>query len=194
MITKNEERVLKFIATNPGNENYVNNIARELSLAPSGGKWILANLEKRDILEHRKVGNLKCYKIKFNDKSKDLLRFIYNPELDKRLKFRKEDLKPLMGIVDAAIVFGSYLYKKDPNDIDILFIFKNKNFKKFSKELDKIKELIPIKVHDVIQTREDLISNILIKDKIVIEALSNGKILWGEKFIVEVLKDVSKKT
>lgn len=194
MITKNEERVLKFLATSHYSENYINNIARQLNLAPSGSQWILNHLEKKDIIEHKKVGNLKCYKIKFNDKSKDLLKFIYNPEIEGKLKFRKEDLIPLRSIVDACIVFGSYIYKQNPNDLDILFVFEKKNFKKFIEKINEIRELTSVKIHDVIQTKEDLINNIIIKDKIVLEALRNGKVLWGEKFIVGVLEYVSKKT
>ena len=46
------------------------------------------------------------------------------------------------------------------DDIDILFVIKKTDYKKYSWDLEKVKRILPLKLHDVIQTKEDLIKNI----------------------------------
>lgn len=194
MITEKQGKVLKFLATGSYSENYINNIARECNLAVSGSQWILNNLEEQDIIIHQDIGNLKSYNINFNDKSKDFLSIAYSEKLNDKLENRRRELEPLEKVSKISIVFGSYLHKKDPNDIDILFILdKNSDYDNFNEKLGHLRHIVPVKVHAVLQTRKDLIGNIKKKDKIIIEALRNGILLWGNKYLVEVFEDVSKR-
>jgi hypothetical protein len=193
MITKNQSKVLKFLATGSYTENYINNIAKECDLAVSGSKWILNNLEKQGIVRHEDIGNMKSFTINFNEKSINFLSLAYSLKLEDKLENRSRELEPLKEIVKIAIVFGSYLNKKDPNDMDILFVLDKKDYKKFNETLNETRHIVPVKIHDIIQTREDLIQNIKNKDKIVIEALRKGTLLWGNKYLVEVLEDANKR-
>ena len=194
MITKKQGKVLKFLATGSYSENYINNIARRCGISVSGSQWILNNLEEQDIVIHQDIGNIKSYTITFNDKSKDFLSLAYLEKLNDKIENRKRELESLNEVGKISIVFGSYLHKKDPNDIDILFILdKTSDYINFNKKLEHLRNIVPVKIHVVLQTRKDLIENINKRDKIIIEALRNGILLWGNKYLVEVLEDVNKR-
>ncbi|MBU2633657.1 MAG: nucleotidyltransferase domain-containing protein [Nanoarchaeota archaeon] len=190
MITKKKSKVLKFLATGSHSDNYINNVARQCVISVSGAHLILNNLEDENILKHEDIGNLKSYSIDFNEKSKSLLELTYANKLDKKLENRKRELEDLKKYSKVAIVFGSYLHKKDPNDIDILFILEEKDYNKFNDKLEDIGHIVPVKIHAVLQTKIDLIKNIKKKEKIVIEALRNGKLLYGNRYLVNILENV----
>lgn len=192
MITEKQSKVLKFLATGSYSENYINNIARECDIAVSGSRWILNNFEKQKIVNHQDVGNMKVYNVNFSDKSKDFLSIAYSDKLSNKLENRKREMEPLKKVSKIAIIFGSYLNKRDPNDIDILFILdKNFNYKKFNEILKEVRHIVPIKIHAILQTKKDLVENIKNKDKVIINALRKGKLLWGNRYLVEVLEDVN---
>lgn len=194
MITKKQSKVLKFLATGSYSENYVNNIAKECNLAVSGSQWILKNLEKQGILNHQDIGNIKSYSINFNEKSKNILSLAYSEKLSNKLENRYRELKSLNEVSKVVIVFGSYLHKKDPNDMDILFILdKNSDYEKFNEKLKEVRHIVPIKIHDIQQTKKDLIENIKNKDKIIIQSLRKGVLLWGNNYLIKVLENVNTK-
>lgn len=110
----------------------------------------------------------------------------------KRIKYRIEDLKPLEKITNACVLFGSYTgEKKEPNDLDVLFVFNKKDYKKYKEILNNVREICPVKIHDVIQTKEDLTNNMKKQDKIIMNILENGVVLWGQDILVKVFKNVS---
>src|SRR3989344_6072578 len=131
------------------------------------------------------------YSINFtNSKTRSILELSLIEEANNKIKNRIEDLKGLQKITGAAIIFGSYIIEKEnPEDIDLFFLLNKENFRKYKEEAKKIYPAMPIKVHDVLQTSEDLEKNILKKDKIIIEILRRGFILWGQNKIIEAIKN-----
>jgi len=195
MLTINEKKVLKLLFTAFDEDYSINNIAKKCSLSPNGAAKILNKFEKQGILKPKKIANIKSYKINFeNEKTPIILELTLIPKLEKRLKYRLDDLKELKEITKICIIFGSYInISKKPNDLDILFVLDKNNFKKYKKKLPNLREIIPVKIHDVLQTEEDLKQNIIQKDKIILDILKTGIILWGQKTIVEIIKDVYKR-
>jgi len=192
MITEKQSKVLKFLATGSYSENYINNIAKECSLAVSSSQWILNNLEEQGIVSHQSIGNVKSFNINFNDKSRDFLSIAYSEEINSKLENRRRELESLKDVSKVAIVFGSYLHKKDPNDMDILFVLnKSDDYNKLNDGLKEVGYVVPVKIHAILQTKKDLIGNIKKRDKIIINALREGKLLWGSKYLVEVLEDAN---
>ena len=55
--------------------------------------------------------------------------------------------------------------------------------------LNEVRKIIPFKLHDVIQTKKDLTKNIRKGDKILLKAISDGAVLWGHEFLIEVIKN-----
>lgn len=193
MITEKKRKVLKFLSTGSYSENYINKVARDCNISVSGAQLILSKLENENVLNHENIGNLKSYDLKFNEKSKNYLSLAYEEKLSDKLENRKRELEPLKENSRIAIVFGGYLHKKDPNDMDVLFVLdKNEDYSKFNKSLKEIRHIVPIKIHAILQTKKDLIENIKNKDKVVIGALRKGVLLWGNKFLVGILENVKR--
>lgn len=196
MITDNEKRILRFLLANFDKDYSINEIAKNCGLAPNGAYELLKKFGKKRILLFKKIANLKSYKINFESiEANKLLELILIPDYkESKISYRYNDLKHLEKITKLCIIFGSYITKKEkPNDIDILFVIKKADYNKYTQALDKLKMVVPFKLHDVIQTREDLIKNIRKRDKIVVNAIREGAILWGHEFLIEVIKHVSER-
>ena len=192
MFTLNEKKVLKFLMTSFSHHS-INDIAKKCSLSPRGAHEILKNLEVLNITYPQEIGKIKSYKINFNNPL--TLSYLEVALVDERInegkiKVRINDFHEIKNICKTAIIIGSYITgKKNPDDIDIVFVFDKDKFKDFRKALDKAKEFIPYKVHDIIQTPEDIVNNLKEQDKIIITAIREGVILWGYDFIVRRVKN-----
>jgi len=195
MLTKNEKKVLRMLLASFGETHSINQIAKECSLAPNGALKLLRKFEKEGILSPKKIANIKSYSINFaSEKAKNVLELALIPELSGRVKFRYEDLKPLKEITASCILFGSYAdLKKEPNDLDILFVLDSKDFKRYKEKSSQIYKTLPVKVHDILQTEEDFKENLESRDKVVVEILKTGVILWGTKKIIELTENGYKK-
>ncbi len=195
MITNNEKKILKFLLVNFNSDYSINEIAKKCGLAPNGAYEILKKFEEKEVLSSKKIANSKSYKINFDSiEANKLLELVLIPDYkDSKIKYRYADLRPLENITNLCIIFGSYLKKEKPNDFDVLFAIKRSDYKKYSEALEKVKRILPFKLHDVIQTKEDLTKNIKKGEKLIIQALSEGAILWGHEFLIEVIKNAIKK-
>jgi DNA-binding Lrp family transcriptional regulator len=192
MLTKNEKTILRILLASFDTHNSINNLAKQAGINPNGALKILRKFEKEGILKSIKIANIKSYKIDFqNEKTELILELAFMPELEGRVKYRREDLKELESAAACAIMFGSYTgQKKEPNDMDVLFVLEKEKYKEYKKKIEEIKELLPVKLHEILQTERDLKNNILKKDKIILEAIKSGIVLWGNKTIIKVMKDV----
>ena len=196
MITKNEKKILRFLLVNFDKDCSINEIAKKCELSHNGAYEILKKFEKSEVILPRKISNLISYKINFNSKETvKLLELTLLPDYNvDKIRYRYNDLKPLEEISSLCIIFGSYITKKEkPNDIDAIFVVGKANYKKYSQILENVKMILPLKLHDVIQTKEDLSMNIKKRESIIIKAISEGVILWGHEFLIEVIKNVAEK-
>ena len=196
MITDNEKKILKFLLAHFNSDYSINEIAKKCNLAPNGAYEILKKFEEKEILLPKKIANSKSYKINFeNRETNKLLELALLPDYRKsKIKYRYNDLIHLEDITLLCILFGSYVTKKEkPNDIDILFVIKKGDYKKYSETLEKAKLILPLKLHDVIQTKEDITKNIKKEEKLIIDAIYGGIVLWGHEFLIGVIKNAIKK-
>ncbi len=192
MLTINEKKVLKVLIYSFGEDFSINEISRKCSIAPNGALKILRKFQKVGILSIKKISNIASYKINFqNNKTHSIIELVLIDEFKGRVNSRYLDLLPLKKIVDSCILFGSYLNKENPNDLDLIFIIKRKDFNKFKELTKELFLSMPIKVHEIIQTKEDFVSNIKNKDPVVLESLKKGLILWGQKLIIETIEDAN---
>ncbi len=194
MLTKNENNVLRLIACSFGTHYSINQVAKECGLAPNGAYKILKKFEKEGILAPSKIANIKSYAMDFSStKTAVIMELVLMPELEGRIKYRSDDLKELKEITKACIMFGSYIdLAKNPHDLDVLFVIDKKDYRKYKTKLDSVKHIMPAKIHDVIQTEEDLQNNIKKKDNVILSILRKGLVLWGQSFIIKVIENASK--
>lgn len=194
MLTKNEKRVLCYVMINYSSCPSINKIAKECKITPNGAYKILKKFEGENILKFKQISNIKSYYLDFkNNKTKNIMELALSPKNIKgRIKYRAGDLEPLKKITKICVLFGSYTTeKKEPNDLDVLFVFDKKNYKEYKKILNKIKEICPVAIHDVIQTKQDLVNNIKKRDEVIMNIFERGIFLWGQSTIVKVFSGVS---
>ncbi len=191
-ISKNEAKVIDFLVRNFREKNSINETGRKLGLSPRGIYKVLKKLENNNIIIPEKIGNAIYYKYNFNEeKSRRIAEFVLlNNSLNSYAQIQADDLKKLEGKALSCILFGSVIKKgKEAKDIDILLVIEKKNFDKIQKILDEIKDLKPKKIHDVVQTREDLVKNIKKNNEAILDIIKNGKLLWGADIIIEAVKN-----
>ncbi|MBT3463637.1 hypothetical protein HOD20_06500 [archaeon] len=196
MLTDNQKKVLRYLIINQDNFPSINQVAKDNNLAPNGALKILNKFKEEGILKIKQISNIKAYYINYNNNiTRNFLELALITKIeDKKIKNRINDLISLKNISNICILFGSYIEKnKKPNDLDILFVLKKENFTKYKKQLNELKNIIPITIHDMILTKEDLIQNIKMKKPIILNIIKNGYILWGHSDIVEVLINVNKR-
>ncbi len=194
MLTINEKKVLKILTFSFGEDYSINEISRKCNIAPNGAFKILKKFEREGILIVKKISNIKAYKIDLeNNKAKNVIELTLIEEFKGKIKSRYLDLLSLKEIVECCILFGSYINKENPNDLDMIFVVRKDNYKRYKELSNKIFPPMPIKVHDVVQTNEDFISNIKRKDPVIIESLRKGIILWGHKIIIEAIENANER-
>ena len=194
ILTVNEKRVLRFLAASTGKDYSINDIAKMCRLTPNGAHKLLTKLEKEGVMKAKAIANLKVYKLDFeSEKTTLVLELAFMPDaLEGRVKMRAEDLKPLKAATKACVLFGSYIAtKKEPGDLDALFVLKRSNFEVYKQALAKVQDIAPVKIQDVVQTTDDLRQNLKKNDPIVTEALRNGVVLWGFDVLVQVIRNAS---
>ncbi len=194
ILTVNERRVLRLLAANFGNDFSINDIARECSITPNGAHKILVKLEKEGVLKARHIANIKAYTLDFSsEKTASILELAFMPDAFKgRLKMRGDDLQPMKAVTRACVLFGSYTTtKREPGDLDILFVVEQVNFEAYKLALSKVQGFTPVKIQDVVQTINDLQQNLKKGDAIIREALRNGVVLWGFAVLVKAIESVN---
>ncbi len=194
MLTEKEVKVLRYLSVHSKNHQSINQIAKECKITPNGAYKILKKFENEGVLLFKQISNIKSYYIDFqNKKSLNIMELALTSKINKeRIKHRIEDIKPMEKTTKTCILFGSYISgKKEPNDLDVLVVFEKNRYDAYQETLNRIKEICPVAIHDVIQTKHDLIDNIRKGDSVIINILENGIVLWGQSLIVEVLKNAS---
>ena len=195
VLTENDRKVLRLLAVSFAKYYSINNIAKVIGVAPNGAYKILKKFEKEGVLKAEHIANIKTHKLNFeNEKTLRVLELAFMPkELEGKIKSRAGDLQRLKSLTKACIIFGSYITtKKEPGDLDILFILAKSQYPLYKTVLEKVQEIVPIKIQDVVQTVDDLQKNLKKEDPIIVEALCNGVILWGSGVLVKVIKNVHK--
>ena len=161
----------------------------------------MIKLEKLAILKSENIANIKSYRINFENEL--IQSYLEIALLDKRInipkvKIRKQDFDKFKDICNAVVIFGSYLTKEKPHDLDVLFVFEKSKYDSFKQNLkEKIDEYvrfsIPYPIHEMIQTPGDLTRNIKDKDKVIIDIIRHGVIMFGNKAIARCITDAHTK-
>jgi|GEM_PF-915380 len=195
LLTKNTCKILNFLLRNSELYN-INQISRMLGMSIGSVHKILKDLEKRNIILSRELGNALYYALNFDsNEALKLGEIILIEEKSNFLKNNKvgkvyaSDLEK--GDADCIVLFGSILTKsKEARDIDVLFIVKNeegvREVHKFCLEISKIRTK---KINPLIMLEQDLISNMKKKNKAMLDLIKNGVILKGEEVFIKIIKN-----
>ncbi len=194
VFTENEKKVLKFIGASGGNVS-INDLSNQINISTGSAYKVLTKFEKEGVITAVPISNIVTYPFNFiNEKTKPVIELVYAAEqFENKIKMRAHDLELLKDTTQMCLLFGSYITsKQNPSDLDILFVIEKEKFADYKKILTKVQLITPIKIQDVVQTKEDLIQNIRKQDPIIVEALKKGIALWGFHLLAEVIKDSRK--
>lgn len=192
LTNKESEAVLKLFK-DFSKEYNANSISKEVGLSPRGALKIFKRLEKERFLVSKKLGKATFYKLNLNEVyvRKIIETLLIGESMDKAQRWIDE-FKAVFEYTEIVIIFGSIIKNpKNAGDIDVLFVFKNKNYKKISEFVYEKNKVLFKKIHEIPQTMEDLKVN-LKKNPAIIDALRTGYVLHGHDKIIGVIKDVTR--
>ena len=119
-LTKNEMGFVLAIFKSPEQDYNTSDIARLLDISAMGALKIARRLEKENILRSKMVGKARVHKLnKENEYVQDYVRFLLKREAEQApppIKMWITELRKLTA-ADAAVLFGSVLRKKDPEEV-----------------------------------------------------------------------------
>lgn len=191
-LTENEARAIDFLIRNFSQEYNINQLSRELELSPRGIFKILKKLEKENYLISEKQGNNLFYKINYeSEEALEACKFVLSERKTTAfIRVQINELKKLRELTKIAMLFGSVLTKdKEAHDVDVILVFKEKEFQKVEKAIEEINSLTSNKIHPIYQTEKDFVDNTRKKDKVIISAIKTGIILWGRDLFLEAIKN-----
>jgi predicted nucleotidyltransferase len=191
-LTEKESEVLLKLFKDFSQDYNANSISKHIKITPRGALKILKNLEKEKIVIGRKLGKAVFYKPNLNDMyaAKTIETLLIKETRDKATRWLHE-FEGLFRYTEIVLLFGSIL--KNPthaNDIDILLVFKKKNYEKVSAFINEKNKMLLKKIHSIPQTMKDLKEN-LKKNDAIKDAIRTGYVLQGFDKLIGVIKDVT---
>lgn len=196
MLSKNTLKVVGFLLKNIQEYN-INQIARNLGISVGSSYNILKALEKDKLIKPKKLGNAIYYRLNLEDDQAQkvaelVLLEAKNKTLQKNPKARiyADDIKKAKAFSRAALLFGSVLEKKEPADIDVLFIVNKRAVKEIENFCLKLSSLRPKRIIPLIMTAKDLKNNLKKQDSVIMDILKKGVVLYGEDKIIDILRSI----
>lgn len=194
-VTKNEMRVLLTLFKDVHTNYNSNNLSKMLGLTPMGTLKIMKKMERQAILSSRRLGKAVFYRLTLESEyTRSLIRFLLSKEAEESLpRVRRwvKELRRLQGDARIGIIFGSVLRKEDYADVDLLLVLDQSQDQKANKAIKDMDSVSAKNIHAVKQTLADLQENIARKDKVVINALKTGIVIFGYDKLIGVVKSVA---
>ncbi len=191
-LTEKESEVLLKLFKDFSQDYNANSISKQVNMTPRGALKILKNMEKEKIVTSKKLGKAVFYKPNFNDMyTRKIIETLLIGEAREKATRWLNEFEKVFKDTEIVIIFGSMIKNpKHANDIDVLFVFKNKNYKKVSAFINEKNRLLFKKIHSLPQTMEDLKEN-LNKNEAIKDAIKTGYVLHGFDTLVGVVKNVT---
>ncbi|MFZ5800600.1 MAG: winged helix-turn-helix domain-containing protein [Candidatus Omnitrophota bacterium] len=175
----------------------MNQISRELKISVGSAYKILKSLERKGVLVSQKIGNGIYYVLNTDSKeaasiTELVLMESRNKSLSKNslASIYAKDLRDAEKLSKAIIIFGSILDTRAAKDVDALFIIDKGKSKAVEDFCLKLSNLRPKRVNPLLMTVVDFKENIKKKDKVIVDILKRGLILFGEDVLIDILRGV----
>ena len=196
---KTEEEILKILLKQFTTKWTITSLAKEINISRVGIWKVLKRLETEKLILLFPIGQGKTSTFSINLNWE-------NPLLEKRLSLilTEEALKnqrwlnnfnELENKIEFLILYGSILHSpKEANDIDVLGVVSNKdNFSKIEGIIQKAQKTQIKKIHSENFTKTEFKDEIKKSNKIFIDALKKGVVLFGQEKFIKFIKDKSTK-
>ena len=197
MLPLNLVKIVEFLFRNIPNKFNVNQIARNLKISVGSAYKILKSLEKKGVLLSQRVGNAIYYALILDSKEAEIITELVMMESRSEFLAKNphasiyaKDLKDAEKLSKAVILFGSILDTKEAKDVDVLFIIDKGRSKAIEDFCIKLFNLRPKMVNPLLMTMADFKGNIKKQDKVIVDILRKGVILFGEDAVIKTLRGI----
>ncbi len=191
-LTKKEKETLLILLKDFTSFYNANSISKVLKISHVWAQKIFKRLLRGGLVTSKTIGKSIVYKPNFNDVYVcQLLAFLLADEAND-FKRWKEEFKEFFKGERIVILFGSIV--KDylnARDIDLMIVIEKKELNEINAVLKHKEELLPKKIHAIKMIIADLSANLKKSDKVLLNIVKNGVVLYGQENYIEVLKNVT---
>jgi len=193
-----EDKILIILLKQFSTNWTITSLANEINISRVGVWKVLKKLEREKLIISTSIGQGKTntISIKLNWENIILekkLSLILTEEALKQQRWLN-NFGELKNITEFTLIYGSILHSpKEANDIDVLGVVSNKkNFIKIEKAIQKIQKTQIKKIHSESFTKSEFKEEIKKPNKIFIDALKKGVILFGQERFIKFVRDIQK--
>jgi uncharacterized protein len=188
--TENTLQVLSLFTNDFSRDYYVREVEKLLKISPRTAQLILEDLEDKGVLESKKRGKIKIFKLNPSDFTKRYLVFVEQYKaiafLEKKILIKEIIEKITPHIRGIGVIFGSYVkeLEKEGSDLD-LFIAGNYDNDEIKKVSENLGVDVSVKCYPLKTFEKNITKDILLK-----EVLKNHVVFLNvEQFIQVVFKN-----
>ena len=192
-------KILKILFKDFSVKQNITSLAKEISMSRVGVWKILKKMEREKFIILSKIGTGKTstYSISLNWNN-PLTEKIISIDLAKdALKNQRwlNNFAVLENKVDFLIIYGSLIHSpKEANDIDILSVVSRENrFLEIEEAIKKIQKTQIKKIHALNLTVKEFKQELEKQNKVFIDAINKGVILFGQEKFIKFMKDIIKR-
>lgn len=174
----------------------ISSLASEINLSRVGTWKVLKKLEQDKFVILKSIGQGKTnvMSIKLNWENLVLEKKLSLILAEESLKYQRwlNNFEELRNITYFTLIYGSILHSpKEANDIDILEVISNKKeFIKIEKVIQRVQKTQIKKIHSESFTKEEFRIEIKKPNKIFIDAIKKGVILFEQENFVKFIREV----
>lgn len=168
-------------------------LSAKISITPMGTLKVLRKLESKKFVKAKPFGKAIRFKVNFSSITSNYISYSLEEESQQALPRARRWITELQkfNFTEIGILFGSVLNSENYNDVDFLIVFSPRQQKKVKSVENEINALSNKKLHLIMQTKQDFISNIKSRNKVVLEAISKGIVVFGYNNLVKVIQNAT---
>ena len=163
-------------------------ISKVVDMTHAGAFKILKRLEKRGIVISRPIGKAITYTLNFNNPvTRKEVEMVLVLEAQQHTRWLSE-FKKLENNVQCVVLFGSILVdEKKAKDVDLLVVTDKENIEEVQAIIKERNEVAYKKIHLLLQLPQDFKNDIVSKNKVIVEIIKTGVVLFGQENIQKYL-------
>ena len=196
MMTMSKAQELMAVILRGFGSHTATSLSKELRMSRWGVWKILKKLEKDRLIEIEPIGAGKTSTsiIKLNWGNVLAEKTLALSLTQEALKYKRwmHDFSNLQQEADFLILYGSILYNKEANDIDIIGVAKEKKLTKINDIIFKIQETQNKKIHSINSTQKEFEQELKKPNKAYLNAIRKGIILFGQENFIRFMKELQK--
>lgn len=184
-----EQEIIKLLFKDSLMDYNSRNISKIIGISHPGAFKILKKLEKRQIVNSKKIGRAIIYSL--NMKNPITCKEIEMVLVIEAQNFRRwiEEFKDLKDKVKFLILFGSIIRnEKTARDVDLLIVADKEKIRNTQKRIKEVQQYTNRKLHLLIQTPQDFKKDINEKNKVMLEILKTGIVLFGQEEFRKIIE------